>query len=709
MNKSLDVNISYCLSIALCFMLLGCQTSESDDVTDPVPITINLVNKAPLVSAGPDFEEYEGSTVTLFGEVSDTDGEILSTLWKQLEGLNVEINDVYSVNTTFIAPLLSLKETQILVFELTVTDNLNAVNTDLVSITINPTNESPLVNAGPDFEEYEGSTVNLFGEVSDTDGEILSTFWKQLEGINAEIQDASSVNTTFIAPLLSLKEAQILVFELTVTDNLDAVNTDLVSITIKPIGELPIAKAGEDQVLAPNSEVTLDCSQSYHPQGEQFSASWLQISGSSISLADNPSCLITFNLPNTAEVFEFALTVTDDKGQNSSDTISITSTPTKLPLLTINNLKYQGAFRLPTDTFGESSLNYASAVMTYNDINHSLFIVGHDREQGVAEFLIPEVVNSTNVDELYIADAPKQGFTTILNRTEDGNPDNLDKITGMSLIDNKLVVNAVTYYDAAADNKNTTLIVEEPLNLLTSEISGYYSVQGAAHAAGWISDIPQEWRLFLGEKLMGYASNGPINTRWSIGPSAFLFKFEDIISNLDKEIPTTSILDFSIATPLHTDRFNDIGDNNLWTHMSRGQYGFVVPNTKTYAVFGSSGGHNSGIGYKITQNNGNKCGGYCPYDENDDNEAYYWLWNVSDLIAVKRGEKKPSDILPYEYGVFPVPFQKNEWEGVNENHGIAGGSYDAKTGKLYLSLSKADRNSKYTNAPIIITFDIVPD
>ena len=51
----------------------------------------------------------------------------------------------------------------------------------------------------------------------------------------------------------------------------------------------------------------------------------------------------------------------------------------------------------------------------------------------------------------------------------------------------------------------------------------------------------------------------------------------------------------------------------IWNFLSEAVYGFIVPGTSTFAVFGSSGGVNSGIGYKLTQDNGNLCEGYCSY------------------------------------------------------------------------------------------------
>ena len=110
------------------------------------------------------------------------------------------------------------------------------------------------------------------------------------------------------------------------------------------------------------------------------------------------------------------------------------------------------------------------------------------------------------------------------------------------------------------------------------------------------------------------------------------------------------------------------------------------------------GGHGSGVGYKITQDDGNLCGGYCSY-EADDYSQYFWLYDVNDLVAVKNGEMESWEPKPYAYGPIETPFSKNE---------ISGGTFDAESGTLYLAIGYADdQQGEYSNPPIVAayTFD----
>ena len=374
----------------------------------------------------------------------------------------------------------------------------------------------------------------------------------------------------------------------------------------------------------------------------------------------------------------------------------------KLPLLRNSNIVYEGAFRLPATTFGESSLNYSEGPLEYNGTNHSIFIAGHAHHQNIAEFAIPGLVKSYNLSSLPMASSPLQIFTPILNRATEGNPQSLDRIGGMEYISTgstpQLIINAYEYYDAPGDNTQTTLVARDSSNLGSCTMDGYYTFQGGAgHTSGWISPIPAEWINSLGGSyITGQSSGIPIISRTSVGPSAFSFNISDLTGDSPAtSVSTSKLLDFSLAHPLHRDLSNDSLSNDIWTHLSRVIFGMVVPGTRTYLTIGQSGGHMSGVCYKCTQNNGNLCGGYCANDA-EDYYHYYWLWDVEDLVKVKNGQKNSYDVRPYDYGEFLTPFATNNF---------GGGTYDPDSGLLYLTVQKADRmQGTYSNPPVVVAF-----
>jgi hypothetical protein len=265
----------------------------------------------------------------------------------------------------------------------------------------------------------------------------------------------------------------------------------------------------------------------------------------------------------------------------------------------------------------------------------------------------------------------------------------------------ELLVNAYEYYDAPGDNRLSMLVVRDADDLAESEVDGYFEVQGRpGHTAGWMSPIPDPWRSVLGgDFLTGNSSGIPIISRTSVGPSAFVFNPLDIVGkkSVSTPIATTRLLDFSLTHRLHDDLSNESRQNDLWNHLSRAVYGVIVPGTRTYATFGHSGGNESGVGYKIVQDNGRRTGGYSSFAVKD-NYHYYWLWDVGDMVRVRAGEMKPHDVRPYEYGIFRTPFE-------GSSHTLGGGAFDASTGRIYLTAQKADRKQgTYANPPVVMAY-----
>ena len=378
------------------------------------------------------------------------------------------------------------------------------------------------------------------------------------------------------------------------------------------------------------------------------------------------------------------------------------------PLVHISQLTYEGAFRLSSSKFGESSMNYSQGPIEYNKINHSLFIVGHTQHQAIAEFKVPPLVKSSVVSELNMAGPPIQNFTTILDRMSGGNPDQLGVIGGLEVVEGpngvELLINAYEYYDANASVTRSIIAIRDADDLANSEVDGAFILSGVAgHTAGWISEIPSEWQSDLGNThITGNSSGIPIIARASVGPSAFSFNPRDIVGNgsVPTPVPTQKLLDFSLENPLHEDLRNSSLENDLWTHLSRSVYGFIPTGTSTYVTIGYSGGHFSGICYKCTQSSGRLCPGYCAPDS-DDYYAYYWLWDIADLIAVKDGTLDPHKVRPYDYGIFDVPFPTDK---------IGGGSYDPESGLLYLTLQRADKEQgEFRNPPVVAVYKIGVD
>ena len=134
--------------VTLTFQLVandGMTNSEPDTVTITVS---NMVPGEVVADAGRDQVVDENVLVTLHGSGSDPSGTTVTFSWVQTEGDTVTLSSTTSATPTFTSPEVANGETMTLVFELTVTDGNGRVQTDSVTITVDPVNADPTAKAG---------------------------------------------------------------------------------------------------------------------------------------------------------------------------------------------------------------------------------------------------------------------------------------------------------------------------------------------------------------------------------------------------------------------------------------------------------------------------------------------------------------------------------------------------------------------------------
>jgi len=284
-------------------------------------------NNPPTANAGPDQTVSENTTVNLNGTgSSDSDGSITSYSWTQTAGPSVSLSGANTQTPSFTAPGVSTNT--ILTFQLTVTDNNSATDSDSVNITVNNVIVPPTANAGSDQTVQEGTTVNLDGSASnDSDGSITTYSWSQTAGPAVSLSNANTATPSFTAPNVSGNT--ILTFQLTVTDTDNATGTDSVNITVTDIPIIPpTANAGVDQPVQEGANVGLDGSGSTDSDGTIVGYSWIQTAGPSVTLSGANTATPGFTAPNVTATtnLTFQLTVTDNDSATDTDTVTITVT-----------------------------------------------------------------------------------------------------------------------------------------------------------------------------------------------------------------------------------------------------------------------------------------------------------------------------------------------------------------------------------------------
>ncbi|HWO19066.1 MAG TPA: PKD domain-containing protein, partial [Kofleriaceae bacterium] len=179
------------------------------------------------------------------------------------------------------------------------------------------TMNTPFASAGPDQVVLPSAAVALDGAASaDFDGSIASYAWTQIAGTQVTLTGASTATPSFTAPANS----GTLTFRLKVTDNDGKTSTDTVDVVVNKV---PVAAAGADHTAWTDLPATLDGTGSVDSDGEIVSYQWTQTQGTAVQIQNASGPAARFIAPAAAGQLEFQLTVTDNRGFTSSDTVVV--------------------------------------------------------------------------------------------------------------------------------------------------------------------------------------------------------------------------------------------------------------------------------------------------------------------------------------------------------------------------------------------------
>jgi hypothetical protein len=172
-----------------------------------------------------------------------------------------------------------------------------------------------IANAGPDQTVSEGTLVTLDGSGSRaaSQGVVLAYTWTQIAGSPVTLNISNPVHPTFTAPFVAVG-GETLTFRLIVTEGTRDSEPDFVDIHVRKVNSPPVADAGPDQTVDEGSLVMLNGSNSYDPNGETITFSWVQTDGPAVSLLDTHTATPSFSAPMVGAVtpLKFQLTVRDN-------------------------------------------------------------------------------------------------------------------------------------------------------------------------------------------------------------------------------------------------------------------------------------------------------------------------------------------------------------------------------------------------------------
>jgi len=334
-----------------------------------------------------------------------------------------------------------------------------------------------------------------------------------------------------------------------------------------------------------------------------------------------------------------------------------------------SNLSYLGAFTLPSGTFGVSSFDYGGTALTYNPVNNSLFMVGHDYQQAVAEVSIP-ALKTGSLSSLNTASV-LQPFSDVLGRIPNPLTDtNPIKVGGLLVVGNQLVGTEYAWYDAEGDAVLSHFKLSS-LNLSTATVTGAYQVGnlGGGYVGGYMATVPPEWQSAVGDSyLTGQAALNIIG-RTSAGPAVFGFDPAQLGSS---PAPDTPLVYYPLSNPLAP-----VDTQNPYFNLTTSIRGVVFPQgTDSVLFFGSHGTGPYWYGLP-TDNGGDDTARTAKGPHAPPYTYQVWAYDVHDLLAVKAGQKQPWQVQPYDVWTFDLPYPE-------DSKYLGGVGYDAATGRLYV-------------------------
>ncbi len=361
----------------------------------------------------------------------------------------------------------------------------------------------------------------------------------------------------------------------------------------------------------------------------------------------------------------------------------------KLPLLQRGDLNYVGAFRLPQTKSGVSWFSYGGTALAFGPKNNTLFLVGHDHHQAVAEIQIPKtIVKSNRIQNLPTAKV-RQPFTKIIPRIPHykltGNP----KIGGLLVHNEKLLGTVYIYYDASGRARESHFSLDST-KLASAKVEGLFQIGdlGAGVVAGYMGQIPKAWQAKFGAPLLTGQAGIPIVSRTSAGPAAFAFDPQNFGS---KTVSAQPLVYYPLAKCLA----NLSSKNPLYNHTSHVE-GVIFPDgSRSVLFFGSHGLGDYWYGESKGKDKAKPSrGGHAP-----PYVTQVWAYDALDFFAVKNGKKRPWAVKPFASWKLTLPISSSVFLG-----GVA---FDQKNGLIYVSQLGGEQ-LQFSSLPLIHVFKLQP-
>jgi len=280
-------------------------------MTSPATDTIQYVSSAvPVANAGA-AQNVPPQRVILDGSLSrDPNNGTLSYSWAQVSG---PVQVLLETPTSSVASFMGIKA-GLYRFRLTCT---NAAGTSTATVDVTIQNVAPSVNAGSDTTVNTGTPVTLHATGSDPNEDQLTYQWAKVSGPSVTLPSLAQQNIAFTP-----SAAGLYTFSVRSSDGVNTSAADQVNVTVNAANRAPTANAGPDMDVAKGSQVSLNGTGSTDPDGNTLRYSWVQASGTQVSLTGAQTAQPTF-VASTVGTLEFDLTVSDGIVSSTPDRVVV--------------------------------------------------------------------------------------------------------------------------------------------------------------------------------------------------------------------------------------------------------------------------------------------------------------------------------------------------------------------------------------------------
>ena len=264
--------------------------------SQPATVMISTNDVAPVANPGPNQTVTAGTTVQLDGTGSTSSLNFpLTYRWailSQPTGGNAVVSDPAASKPTFVPNVAGLY-----VVQLIVNDGYLDSQPQTMTVTANPSNQPPAVNAGPNQTvELPVNTATLNGSASSVApaGSPVTVQWSVVIPSGAAVTFSSPTQPVTQATFPGVGTYQLQLSATVTATGLS--NSAQTTVTVVPVNQPPVVSAGPDQTISfPSNTTTLNgtATDDGFPPGSTLAIAWTKLSGPGNILFSNPNKAIT--------------------------------------------------------------------------------------------------------------------------------------------------------------------------------------------------------------------------------------------------------------------------------------------------------------------------------------------------------------------------------------------------------------------------------